>query len=88
VHGAQDGLNVAVRKVLQGAEGGRRGNKLFAGQGPANQIDELGWQVGDVAEGLVADLGAEAEGAAQEVGLIELAFVVAGCSAHMNRAIS
>jgi hypothetical protein len=40
----------------------------------------------DVAEGFMLDLIADAEGAAEEVGLIDPAFVLAGSCGYMNSA--
>ena len=47
----------------------------FAGQATADDVDQVGGEVGEIAEGFVLDLGAGAEGAAEEVGLIEFALV-------------
>ena len=66
---------MAVREVALDQESLRGGQELLAGQRAADEVDEIGRQMGDVAEGLVADLGANAEGAAEQVGLVELAFV-------------
>ena len=44
--------------------------------------------MGDVAEGFVADLIADAEGAAEEVGLVDAAFVVASSCGYMDSARS
>jgi hypothetical protein len=87
-NGAQDGLNVAVRTRMLNAEGRGGGEKALTGEGAADEIDEGGSEMGDVAEGFVLDLGADAEGAAEEVRLIELALVGASCCGHMNRARS
>jgi ElaB/YqjD/DUF883 family membrane-anchored ribosome-binding protein len=46
-------------------------NKLLAGEGAANQLDEVCRQVGDVAESFVLDLPADAVGAAEQVGLVD-----------------
>ena len=46
-------------------------------KGSADQLDDVGWEVGDVADGFVFDFSVFAEGTAQEVGLVDLAMVVA-----------
>lgn len=86
-HHAEYGLNVAVRQVALDKEGVGGGDELLAGQGAADDVDQLRWQVGDVAEGFVADLGADAEGAAEQVGLVKLALVGAGSGGHLNRTL-
>jgi hypothetical protein len=87
-HGAEDGLDVAVGEIALDQESLRGGQELLAAEGAANEVDEVGRQVGDVAESLVPDLGADAEGAAEEVGLVKLALVGTGCGGHMNLACS
>jgi hypothetical protein len=71
----------------QGGGGGGGGDELLAGQRAADEADEVGGQVRDVAEGFVLDLGAGAEGAAEEVGLVELAFVEAPGGGYMDAAM-
>ena len=88
MHGPEHGLDVAVGEIALDQESLRGGEELLAAEGAADEIDEVGRQVGDVAEGFVLDLGADAEGAAEEVGLVELALVGAGCGGHMNLACS
>jgi hypothetical protein len=88
VHGAEDGLDVAVREIAIHQEGFGSREELLAGERAADQIDELGGEVRDIAEGLMLDLGADAKGATEEMGLIELALVGAGCCGHMNPAVS
>ena len=70
---------------MKGFGGGEEG---FAGESAANDVDEGSREVGDVAEGFVADLIADAEGAAEEVGLVDPAFVLAGRCGYMNSANS
>ena len=84
--GAQDGLNVAVREGVIDLEGRAGGEEHLAGERAADQIDEVRGEMGDVAEGFVFDLGADAEGAAKKVGLIGLALIDSGCSGHMDLA--
>jgi hypothetical protein len=86
--GAEYGLDVTVRAGALDAEGRGGGKKALAGEGAADEIDEVRREVGDVAEGFMLDLGADTEGAAEEVGLIELALVGASCCGHMNRTSS
>jgi hypothetical protein len=82
--GAKDGLDVAVGKGAVDLESGAGRQELLAGEGEANEIDEVWREMGDVAEGLVLDLGADAEGATEQVGLIDLALVDSGCGGHMD----
>jgi hypothetical protein len=82
--GAEHGLDVAVRAGAFDTEDGLGGQELLASEGAADKFDEVGGEMGDVAEGFVLDLRADAEGAAEEVGVIGLAFVGAGCGGHMN----
>ena len=58
----------AVEAVLDGDEG-------LALQGPADDLDDIGGQMGEVAEGLVLDLAVLAEGTSQEVGFVDPVFV-------------
>jgi hypothetical protein len=57
----------------------------FAAQTLANDFDEIVRQVGDVSESLVLDFTIFAEGAAEEMGDVSLAFVRPLCSGYMNR---
>ena len=88
MHGAEQGLHMTVREIAFHDKGLRSGKKLLAAEGAANEVDEVGRQVGDVAESFVLDLGTDAEGAAEEVGLVELALVSMRCGGHMNLACS
>jgi hypothetical protein len=62
-----DGLDVAMREITihQESIGGRK--ELLAGEGAADQILELDGKVGDLAEGLMLDMGTDTKGAAEEV---------------------
>ena len=60
-----------------------RWDKLAA-QTTADSLDEIGREVGDVAEGFMKDLAVFAEATAQEVGLVDLAFVAALGSGYMD----
>jgi hypothetical protein len=82
--GPEHGLDVAMRARAFDAEGGLGGKELLAGEGAADEFDEVGGEMGDVAEGLVLDLRADAEGSAEEVGVVELAFVGACSGGHMD----
>ena len=62
----------------------RGGEEGFAGERAAHDIDEGRGKMRDVAEGFVADLIADAEGAAEEVGLVDPAFVLAGSCGYMD----
>ena len=64
--------------------GGR--NEGLAFEGAADDVDQGVGQVGEVAQGLVAHVGAVAIAAAQEMGLVDLAIVVAGRSDDVNGA--
>jgi hypothetical protein len=75
---------MTVREVALDEEGVGGREELFAGQGAADEVDQVGGEVGEIAESFVEDSGADAEGTAEEVGLIDLAFVVACSSGHMN----
>ena len=69
--GAEHGLDMAVGEGAFDVEGQRAGRNFSPAEGAADEIDEVGGQVGDVAEGFVLDLGADTEGSAQEVGVVE-----------------
>jgi hypothetical protein len=85
---AEDGFDMAMGKAALNEEGAGGGDEPLAGQGAADEVDEGGGKVGDVAKGLVLDLRADAEGAAEEVGMVELAFVEAFGCGYMNAAMS
>ena len=70
-NGAEHGLDVTMGEVAFDLEGLGGREEGFAGERAANQIDQLCGEMGEVAEGFVFDLRADAEGAAEEVGLIE-----------------
>ncbi len=82
--GAQHRLDVAVRQRAIDEEGLGGGDEALAGQRAADDIDERVGEVGEVAEGFVFDLAAEAEGAAEQVGGIGFAFIVASSCGYMN----
>ena len=85
---AEDGLDVAVRKAAFDGEAFLGRNKAFPGERAADDVDECVGQVGNVAERFVLDLFPDTVGAAEQVGAIDLAFVVARCGGHMNPASS
>ena len=64
--------------------GGRE--ERFAGERTANEIDEGGRELRDVAEGFMLDLMAEAERAMEEAGLVDTAFALTRCCGSMNSA--
>jgi len=75
-------------QAVNDVEGLAGRNELFAGERAADEVDEGIGEMGDVAEGFMADLGADPEGATEEVGAIELIFVAAFGSGHMDAARS
>lgn len=79
---------MSVGQAAFDLEGAGGGDELLAGQRAANEVDEGIGEMGEVAEGFMAHLGADAEGAAQEVGAIDLIFVAAFGSGHMDAARS
>ena len=83
-HGPEHGLDVTVREVALDEEGVGGGEELLARQGAADDVDQVGGEVGEIAESFVEDSGADAEGTAEEVGLVDPVLVVASCSGHMN----
>jgi len=87
-HGTEHGLDMAVRQVAFDDKGLGGGQESLPGQGAADEFDQVGRQVGDVAQGFVLNLGADTEGSAQQVGVVELALIGARCGGHMNAASS
>jgi hypothetical protein len=83
-NGAEDGLDVAVREGAVDLEGGAGGEEVLAGESAADEVNELRREMGDIAEGFVLDVGADTEGAAEEVRLVGLALVDSGCGGHMD----
>ncbi len=69
-------------------EGLRGGEEGFAGQGAADDVDQGSGQVGEIAEGFMFDLAADAYGAAKQVGGIGTALVVALSYGYVNGAES
>ena len=74
---AEDGSDVAVREAAQATEGSFGVDQRFAFESSADEIDDVVWEMGDVAEGLVLDLAVLAEGSAQQVGMVGLVSVAA-----------
>ena len=85
-HGAQHGLDMTVRQGTQHVKRVAGREEGFAGERAANDVDEGRREMRDVAEGFMLDLIAHAEGATEEVGLIDPAFVPAGSCGYMNSA--
>ena len=83
-HGAQYGFDMTVRQGTQRVKsfGGRE--ERCAGERTANDVEEGGWEMRDIADGFMLDLIAEAESATEEVGLVVTAFVLAYSCGYMN----
>jgi hypothetical protein len=79
---------MTVREVALDQEGVGGGEELLASQGATDDVDQFGGEVGEIAESFVEDSGADTEGPAEEVGLVDFVFVVASCSGHMNSSSS
>ena len=82
--GAEDGFDVTVGAGAFDEESLAGGDKGFAGEGAADDIGEGIGQVGEIAEGFVMDLLADAKGAAEQVGGIGFAFVAASSGGYVN----
>ena len=54
----------------------------------ADEFDDVRREVGEVADGFVFDFSVFAEGAAQEVGLVDLALIAPCGGGYMNGAVS
>ena len=65
-----------------------RDRRLPRLQPPANDIDEVGRQVREIAEGLVLDLALLAIGSPEQMGLVDAIFVDAPRSGHVDGTIS
>jgi hypothetical protein len=87
-HGAEHRLDVAMRTRGDDLEALGGGHQGFAAQGTAHQVDDGVGQMGEVAERLVLDLGAVAEGSAQQVGGVDAAFVMARRGDDVDRSAS
>ena len=77
--------------VREGADDAKRivcGKERCSPEGAADQLDDVIGEVGDVAEGLVLDFSAFAEGAAQEVRDVYLAPLPIPDGGYMYGAIS
>ena len=86
--GTQHGIDVALGQRALDEEGFRRGNEGLAGERAANDVNERFRQMGEIAEGFVLDLLADAERAAEQVGSISLAFVAPFRCGYVNGARS
>jgi hypothetical protein len=75
---------VAVGQGAFDLEGRGDGDEKLPGERAADDVDERGGQVREVAEGLVLNLFPDAEGAAEQVGGIGLALVVASGETNTN----
>ncbi len=86
--GTEHGGDVAVGQAAHDLEPLLGGHEALAAQGAADQVDGLGRQMREVAHGLVQDLAALAVGAAEQVRLVGLAFVVPSRGGYVNCTIS
>ena len=82
--GTEYRLDVSVGQAALDLKGVGGCDEPFARQRAADDLHEFIGKVGDIPEGFVADLGADAEGAAEEVGAVDRILVAAFCSGHMN----
>ena len=67
---AEDGGDVAVRGTAHTGEEGLGINQGLTLEGSADEIDDVVWEVRDIAEGFMFDLAVLAKGSAEEVGVI------------------
>ena len=67
---AAEGGDVAVRGTAHIGEEGLGINQGLTLEGSADEIDDVVWEVGDIAEGFMFDLAVLAKGSAEEVGVI------------------
>ena len=88
VERTEDGGDVAVGVAAQATKGGLGIDEGLAFEGSADEIDDVVWEVGDVAESFVADLAILAEGSAEEMGAVGLVFVAAAGGGYVDRAVS
>ena len=88
VERTEDGGDVAVGVAAQATEGDLGIDEGLAFEGSADEIDDVVWEVGDVAESFVADLAVLAEGSAEEMGAVGFVFVAAGGGGYVDRAVS
>ena len=83
---AEHGFDVTVGAGTLDPESLAGGDKGFAGERAADDIDEGIGQVGEVAEGFVLDLLADAKGATEQVGGVDLVFIAASSGGYVNSA--
>ena len=88
LEGAEDGGDVAVRGAAQAGEGGFGIDQGLALEGSADRIDDVVWEVRDVAEGFVFDFAVLAEGTAEEMGVVGFVVVAASGGGYVDWAIS
>ena len=79
---------MAVGQAPQAVEAGIDGDEGLPLQSQADQLDDLGRQVGDVADGLVLDLAALAEGPTEQVSLVRPVLVPPSCGGYVNSRFS
>ena len=82
--GAEHGFDVAVGAGAFDPESLAGGDKGFAAQRAADDIDEGSGQMREVAESFVFDLPTDAKGAAEQLGGIDFVFVAASSGGYVN----
>jgi hypothetical protein len=82
----QDGVDMAVRGRACDADGLGRGDEGLALEGPLDDLDEMVWEMGEVAEGLMGDGLSLADGPSEQMGDVGLALVDPLGRSHMDGA--
>ena len=88
LEGAEDGGDMAVGEAAPAGEGGFGIDQGLALESSADEIDDVVWEMGDVAESFVLDLAVEAEGSAEEMGAVGFSVVAASGGGYVDGAIS
>jgi len=87
-HGAQHRGGVAVRPGGDDLEALAGRHERLAAQGPAHDVDQAVGQMREVAQRLVLDLAVLAKAAAQQMGAVDAAFVLARGGDDVNGSAS
>ena len=87
LEGAEHSGDMAMGAAAQAGEGVLGIDEGLAFESPADEIDDVGGEVGDVAERLMLDLAVVAEGSAQEMGVVGLVLVASGSCGYMDGAV-